>query len=97
MKWHVFLIIVSLLSIYNLNAQDSLYFQTVNSKFIVKPNAVLQSYKLNIHSKNFKMIYKPDNSLNVGVYFSYKKIGLGIAYNLLNQDEKYIRHKNCFL
>jgi len=96
MKWHIFLIIVFLLSIYNLNAQDSLYFQTVNSKFIVKPNAVLQSYKLNIHSKNFKMIYKPDNSLNVGVYFSYKKIGLGIAYNLLNQDENILDTKTVF-
>jgi len=83
-------------SINNLNAQDSLYFQSINSKFIVKPNAVLQSYKLNIHSKNFKMIYKPDNSLNVGVNFTYKKIGIGLAYNLLNQDENILDEKTTF-
>ena len=84
------------LSINNLNAQDSLYFQTINSKFIVKPNTVLQSYRLNIHSKNFKMIYKPDNSLNVGVNLTYKKIGIGLAYNFLNQDESILDKKTTF-
>ena len=94
--YHFFFWIFIILQTNKLCAQDSLYFQPINNKFIIKPNTVLQSYKLNIHNKSFLLAYKPSNSLNIGSYFSYKKIGLGIGYNLLNQDESILDKKTTF-